>query len=153
MISFATIKTKADGKPQRPKYRIYVLGDFDPNNWSRNKVFDPFFSYLELRPIITIAVQKRYKVKKGYFKQSFCKSYLLDGETYVLRLPKDFLITPPNMYLQTIRTLYGLNIIPRHWHEKARATFLYIGLKQNKNSPCIFSGSIVPDQPLIILGL
>ena len=45
-ISLVTIKTNANGKPQRAKYRICVLGNIDPTNWSRNKVFDPFFSQI-----------------------------------------------------------------------------------------------------------
>ena len=38
-ISFATIKTDANGKPWWSKYCICVLGNLDPTNWSRNKVF------------------------------------------------------------------------------------------------------------------
>ena len=57
-ISLATIKTDANGKPQRYKYRICVIGNLDPTNWSRNEVFAPVLSKLELRLLITIAVQK-----------------------------------------------------------------------------------------------
>ena len=32
-ISFATIKTNADRKPQRDKYQICVLGNLDPKKW------------------------------------------------------------------------------------------------------------------------
>ena len=125
----------------------------DPTNWSRNEVFAPVLSRLKLRQLITIAVRKRCKVNAGYFKQELCQSYFPDGETCVLRPPKYCPIIPPNMYLKPIRTLYVLNRSPRHWYEKAWVTFLYIGLKQNKNNPCIFSGSIMPDHPPIYVGL
>ena len=92
-------------------------------------------------------------MNSGYFKQAFCQAYLTDGDTYVVCPAKDFPITPPNTYLKLIRTLYGLKRSPHHWYEKVRATFLAIGLKQNKNPPCIFSGSIMPGHPPIYVGL
>ena len=49
--------------------------------------------------------------------------------------------------------MYALKIILRHWYEKARDTFLSVGLKQNINAPCIFSGLIMPGHPPIYLGL
>ena len=89
----------------------------------------------------------------GDFKQEFCQAYFPDGETYVLRPTKDCPITPPNTYLKLIRTLYGLKKSQSHWYEKAQATLLAIGLKQNKNVPYIFSGSIMPGHPPIYMGL
>ena len=67
-IPLVTIKIHANGKPQRSKYRICVLGNLEPTNWSRNEVFAPVLSQLKLSLLITIAVQKRCKVKPGYFK-------------------------------------------------------------------------------------
>ena len=72
-ISLATIKTDANSKPQRAKYRICVLGNLDPTNWSRNEVFAPVLSQIRIRLLITIAVQKIYKLKEGDFKQEFCQ--------------------------------------------------------------------------------
>ena len=46
-ISHATIKTNDNGKPQRDKYLICVLGILDLTNWSCNKVFAPVFSLVE----------------------------------------------------------------------------------------------------------
>ena len=124
-ISIATIITDANSKPQRAKYRVCVIGNIDPTNWSLNKVFAPVLFQLKLRILTTIAVQKRSKFNTGDFKQAFCQEYLPDGETYVLRPPKYCPITTtPNMYLHIIQTLYGLKRSPRHWYEKARATFL-----------------------------
>ena len=128
-ISIATIITDANSKPQRAKYRVCVIGNIDPTNWSLNKVFAPVLFQLKLRILTTIAVQKRSKFNTGDFKQAFCQEYLPDGETYVLRPPKYCPITTtPNMYLHIIQTLYGLKRSPRHWYEKAQATFLSIVL-------------------------
>ena len=113
-ISLATINTNANSKPQRDKYRVYVIGKMDPKKWSCNKVFAPVPSNLKLRLLITIAVQKISELNKGDFKQAFCQAYLTDGGTYVLHPPKHCPITPsaPNMYLHIIQTLYGLKRSP-----------------------------------------
>ena len=71
----------------------------------------------------------------------------------MLRPPKDCPITPPNTCLHIIRKLYALKRSPRHWYEKSRSALISIGLKQNKNAPCIFSGSIIPGHPYIYVGL
>ena len=55
-ISHTTIKIDANSNPQRDKYRICVLGNLEPTNWSRSKVFSPVLSQLELRLLITVAV-------------------------------------------------------------------------------------------------
>ena len=152
-IHLAVIKTDANGKPQWAKYRICVMGNLDPTNWSCNKVFAPVLSHLKICLLVTIDVQERCKVNSGDLKQAFCQAYFPDGEKYVLRLPKDYPITPPNTHFGLIWTLYVLKRIPRHWYKNLRATFLAIVLKQNKNSPCIFSGSIMPGHPPICVGL
>ena len=40
-ISLATIKTNTKVKPQRAKYRICVIVNLEPTNWSLNEVFAP----------------------------------------------------------------------------------------------------------------
>ena len=106
-ISLATIKTDANSKLQWSKYLICVLGNLDPTNWSRNKVFAPFILQLELRLLITIAVQKNSKVNARDFKQEFF-SYtclMVRHMCYVLLnsvpLPPP---PPPNTYIHLIQT-------------------------------------------------
>ena len=53
--SLAPINIDADRNPQQAKYRIFVLGNLDPKNWSRNEVFDTVLFQIELRLLITIA--------------------------------------------------------------------------------------------------
>ena len=64
-IYLTTFNTDSNGKSQRAKYRIFVLGNLGPTNWSRNEVFYPVLSQLELRLLITIAVQKICKLNTG----------------------------------------------------------------------------------------
>ena len=60
-IYLATIKTDASGNPKQAKHRICVIGNLDPTKWSRNEVFAPAPSWIELHLFITIAVQKHAK--------------------------------------------------------------------------------------------
>eukprot|EP00957_Ditylum_brightwellii_P089718 6833251-Ditylum_brightwellii.AAC.1 len=88
-MAIATIKPDKYGRPQCAKYRIVVLGNMDPNNWSKNDCFAPVMSQLEFCLLIATAVQMRRKIKVGDFKQAFCQSFLPPGEEYVVRPPKD----------------------------------------------------------------
>ena len=53
---FQLSKKDQDGNPIRCKYRLVVLGNLDPNNWSKSDCFAPVLSQLELRLLQTIAV-------------------------------------------------------------------------------------------------
>ena len=48
-VAISTIKFDGDGKPDRAKYRIVVLGHLDPHNWSKNDWYAPVMSQIELR--------------------------------------------------------------------------------------------------------
>eukprot|EP00957_Ditylum_brightwellii_P069027 5239900-Ditylum_brightwellii.AAC.1 len=75
-MAIATIKPDEYGKPQQAKYRIVVLGNMDPNNWTKNDCFAPVMSQLEFRLLIATAVQMKRTIKGGDFKQAFCQSFL-----------------------------------------------------------------------------
>ena len=49
--------------------------------------------------------------------------------------------------------MYGLNWSPRHFFQLARKILLEFGLKQHPTSPCIFFDTLLPNQPLLYLGL
>ena len=51
------------------------------------------------------------------------------------------------------RTLYGLKRSPRHWFDKCTTIFQSLGLHQCPNSPCLFTGTIIPGRPPIYIGL
>eukprot|EP00957_Ditylum_brightwellii_P052236 3961377-Ditylum_brightwellii.AAC.2 len=50
-------------------------------------------------------------------------------------------------------TLYGLKRSPRNWYDLAKKTLVAIRLQQNKKSPCIFHGQLLPDLPPIYISL
>lgn len=138
-MAISTIKYDQDGKPKRAKYRIVVLGNFDPHNWSKSDVYSPVISLMHLRLLITIAVKRNRIVKQGDVKQAFVQSYLPPHEKYVIRPPAGCPYSKPNTYWLLLRTLNGLKRSGRHWFEKVTKIFASIGLLPCPNAPCLFS--------------
>ena len=152
-MAISKIKTDENGDPLRAKYRIVVLGNLDPHDWSNNDCFAPVLSARELRLLIAIATQMKVIPKTGDVSQAFVQSVLPDSEKYVIRPPKGCPLTPPNTYLLLKKTLYGLKRSPRHWYETCKNTLIQLGLKPCPNAPCIFTGTIIEDEPPLYLGL
>jgi hypothetical protein len=152
-MAISTIKYDGAGNPVRAKYRIVALGNLDPHQWTKSDCFAPVLSQLELRFLTALAVRKKCIPKTGDVTQAFCQSCLPSDEHYICRPPPGCPVTPPNTYWRLKKTLYGLKRSPRHFYELARKLLLNIGLTQHPTSPCIFSGSIIPGEPPLYLGL
>jgi hypothetical protein len=152
-MAISTIKYDGEGKPDRCKYRIVVLGNLDPNDWSKDECFAPVLSQMELRLLLSIAASKKCIPKTGDVSQAFVQSTLPAGEEYVIRPPTGCPLSKRGTYLKLLKTLYGLKRSPRHWYEKARKTLISIGLKPLQHAPCIFTGTLIPGEPPIYLGL
>jgi hypothetical protein len=152
-MAISTIKYDGDGNPDRCKYRIVVLGNLDPNDWSKSECFAPVLSQMELRLLLSIATAKKCVPKTGDVSQAFVQSTLPSNEQYVIRPPPGCPLSLKGSYLKLLKTLYGLKRSPRHWYEKARKTLISLGLKPLAHSPCIFTGTIIPGQPPLYIGL
>ena len=152
-MAISCIKFDELGRPKRAKYRIVALGNLDPYQWSKQDCYAPVLSLMELRLLTALAVKFKRTLKNGDVKQAFCQAVLPPDENYVLKPPPGCPLTPPNTYWLLKRTLYGLRRSPRHWYEKAKEILESIGLHQCPNSPCLFTGTIIKDQPPIYLGL
>ena len=152
-MAITVIKKDSKGNPDCAKYRIVVLGNLDPNNWTKQQCFAPIMSQLELRLLISIAVKKKCIPKSGDITQAFCQSYLPEGEHYICRPPPGYFLTPPNKYWKLRKTLYGLKRSPWHLYKLARKLLTQLGLKQHPSTPCLFSGVIIPNTPPLYLGL
>jgi hypothetical protein len=152
-MAISTIKYDGDGRPSRAKYRIVALGNLDPHSWTKQDCFAPVLSQLELRFLTALAVKNKCIPKTGDVTQAFCQSCLPEDEHYICRPPPGCPLTPPQTYWKLKKTLYGLKRSPRHFYELARSILLSIGLTQHPTSPCIFSGTLIPGEPPIYLGL
>jgi len=110
-------------------------------------------SLLEVRLLTALSIRVKRKLKSGDVKQAFVQATLPSTERYVLRPPAGCPISKPNTYWLLKRTLYGLKRSPRHWYEKAVQLLTKVGLQQCPNAPCIFTGTLIKDEPQLFLGL
>lgn len=86
-MAISKIKKDQDGNPDRAKYRIVVLGNLNPNDWSNKDCFAPVLSPLELRLLVAIATQHRIVPKTGDVSQAFVQLTLPENEKYVIKPP------------------------------------------------------------------
>ena len=70
-MAISKIKTDENGKPVRAKYRIVVLGNLDPHEWSSKDCFAPVISSLELRILVSLCAQLKCTPKSGDVSQAF----------------------------------------------------------------------------------
>ena len=152
-MAISTIKYDKDGLPKRAKYRIVALGNLDPNDWSRSKVYAPVLSLMELCFLTALAVRNKCTLKSADVKQAFVQAHLPAKEKYVLKPPPGCPRTALNTYWLLLRTIYGLRRSPCHWFDKATTLLDKVGLKPCPHAPCVFSGNILPNKPPLYLGL
>ena len=72
---------------------------------------------------------------------------------YIHRPPPGFPITPPNTYLLLKRTIYGIKRSPKYWCDKATKAFVSLSLVLFPNTPCLFTGIILPGYLALYVGL
>ena len=152
-MALSKIKKDENGNPDRAKYRIVVLGNLDPHEWTPQECFAPVLSPLELRMLVAISAQLKTIPKTGDVAQAFVQSVLPQNEKYVIKPPKGCPITPPKTLMLLKKTLYGLKRSPRHWFETCKKTLISLGLHPLPNAPCIFTGTLIPGEPPLYLGL
>ena len=95
-MEISTIKYNKNGKPSRAKWRIVVLGNFDPHTWSTNECFSPVMSMLELCLLVSLVVHHKNTLRSGDVKQELCQESLTLDEQYILRSPASCPNTPTN---------------------------------------------------------
>ena len=71
----------------------------------------------------------------------------------MVKPPKGCPLTHPNSLWRLRKTLYGLVRSPLHWYNNISSFFKSIGLTNSPNSPCVFTGTILPNEPPIYVGL
>lgn len=153
-MAISKIKRDAHGNPIRAKYRIVILGNLDPHNWTKSDCFVPVLSALELRLLLSIATHHKVIPKQCDAVQAFCQTTLPSTERYVCTPPKGCPLTPPpKTYLLLKKTLYGLKRSPRHWYETAKNALQQLNLTPCPNAPCILTGNIIPHKAPLYVGM
>eukprot|EP00957_Ditylum_brightwellii_P104542 7965466-Ditylum_brightwellii.AAC.1 len=75
-IALAIIKPDEHSKPQQAKCCICILGNMDPNSWSKNDCYAPVMTEMEMCLLDAAAVQLKNTGKGGDFKQASFQSFL-----------------------------------------------------------------------------
>eukprot|EP00804_Cyclotella_cryptica_P030485 CCRYP_008549-RA/>CCRYP_008549-RA protein AED:0.36 eAED:0.17 QI:0/0/0/0.8/1/1/5/0/922 len=81
------VKTDKDGKPNRAKSCIVVLGNFEDRIYERSQKYAPVLKYTSLRLLTSKAVSDQRILQQGDCKNAFCQAYLPDDELTVVRPP------------------------------------------------------------------
>ena len=152
-MAIANIKTDADGRPLRAKYRIVARGDKDTHPWENKDIAAPVLASHEFRTLCALAVHHRRRLKQADAVQAFLQAHLPEHEYYVVRPPPNCPRSSPNTLWLLNKSLYGLRRAPKLWFETMRAALLSLGLTSTPESPCLFSGTIIPGSAPLHLGL
>lgn len=102
---------------------------------------------------VAISAQLKTIPKTGDVTHAFVQSVLPEDEKYDIKPPKGCSLKPSKIFMLLKKILYGLKRSPYHWYENCRTTLINISLQPLPNTPCIFTGSLIPDEPPICLGL
>jgi len=108
------VKTDRDGKPNRAKSRIVVLGNHEDWVYSKSKHYAPVLKYDSLRLLTAKAVSNRRVLQQGDCKNAFCNATLPEDETTVIRPPAGDPAFKNDEYWLLKKTLYGLRRSPKH---------------------------------------
>jgi hypothetical protein len=141
------VKTDRDGKPNRAKSRIVVLGNHEDRYWEKSKRYAPVLTYSSLRLLASKCVGDRRVLQQGDCKNAFCNAKLPADETTVIRPPVGDPAHKTGELWLLKRTLYGLRRSPHHWYNMVTKILKDIGLQPSPHDACLYSGIIdAPNQ-------
>jgi hypothetical protein len=152
-MAIATIKYDAFNRLKRAKHRIVVLGNHDYHPWSKEATVAPVMSQLELRLLTALAISHKRVLKNCDIKQAFVQSSLPSDEQYFAKPPVGCPRSKPGTYWRLLRSLYGLRCAPKLWFDTLSTHLKSMGLRNSRNSPCLFIGHLIPGEPPIYVGV
>ena len=139
------VKTDRDGKPNRAKSRIVVLGNHEDRLYSKSKRYAPVLKYDSLRLLTAHVVSNKRILQQGDCKNAFCNATLPDDEATVIRPPAGDPAHKQDEYWLLKKTLYGLRRSPKHWYNMITRILQSMGLEASRHDPCLYSGIINAD--------
>ena len=136
------IKKDKDGRPDRAKSRIVVLGNHEDRVYEKSKRFAPVLHYSSLRLLTSKAVEDRRILQQGDCKNAFCQAELPADEQTVVRPPFGDPAFSKGEYWLLRKTLYGLQRSPRHWYDMFTSILRDLKLEPSPHDPCLYSGVV-----------
>jgi len=152
-MAIATIKFDEFNKPKQAKYRLVIRGNLDYHDWSKADTAAPVLSQLELRLLTSLAIHNKRVLKNCDVKQAFVQSSIPDDEIYFVRPPVGCPHSDPGSVWHLHRSLYSLRRAPKLWSQKLRSSLQTLGLRASSTSPCLFTGTLIPGEPPIYIGI
>jgi hypothetical protein len=107
-----TVKTNAEGKPERAKSRTVVLGNEEHRYWEKNDLYAPVIAKTSIRALVGYAISKGRRVRQCDAKNAFCHPTLPEDEVCIVKPPKGCPFSKPGTYWRLKKTLYGLRRSP-----------------------------------------
>lgn len=147
------VKRDKNGKPDRAKALIVVLGNFDEHDWGKDEVYAPVIPLSIMRLFILMAVGQRRIPRQADCTNAFCQSSLPQSDCYIVCPPSGCPLSPSGTLWRLRKSLYGLRRAPRYWFKKSRRALLDIGLVQCPNEPCLFHGVLIDGEPPLYVGI
>jgi hypothetical protein len=110
-----TIKTDADGKPNRFKARLVAGGNFQQEGIDFAETYAPVSKLATLRTLLGTAAARNWEVQQIDIKTAFLHG---DTDTDIYMLQPPGFIDGTNMVCHLQKCLYGLKQAPRQWYLK-----------------------------------
>ena len=136
------VKHDKDGKPDRAKSRIVVLGNFEERMYSKSDRYAPVLKYSSLRLLTAKAVGDKRVLQQADCKNAFCNADLPEDEKMAIRPPLGDPGHDNDEYWLLKKTLYGLRRSPKHWYNMFTDILKSMNLQPSAHDPCLFSGII-----------
>jgi len=150
-----TIKTDADGCPNRFKCRLVAGGNYQEYGVDYLETFAPVPKHATMKTFLAIAARNGWEVHQIDIKIAFLNGEI-DTEVYMMQPPG--FVEGVNLVCLLLRCLYGLKQAPRQWYELLKQVLQLLGFEPqlcdtsfwvNKKYNCIVYLTSVVDDMLI----
>ena len=126
-------KRTPDGRIKKFKARFCVRGDLQENVAD---TFAPVVAWSAVRLFLVLCLHMKWETVSIDFDNAFVQAKL-DDPVWI-HLPRGYKSTlGPNACLRLRKSLYGLSVAPKLWHEHLLSAILSLGFKQSAFDPCL----------------
>lgn len=108
-----TIKTNANGMPERFKARLVAGGNHQQEDVDFKETFAPVSKLATLRVLLSVSARRGWKVHQIDIKTAFLNGEV-DTDVYMLQPPG--FVDGTNLVCKLQKCLYGLKQAPRQWY-------------------------------------
>ncbi|KAJ1695814.1 hypothetical protein LUZ63_012512 [Rhynchospora breviuscula] len=131
------IKYHADGRVERYKARLVVLGNRQVQGVDYTETFAPVAKMVSVRTFLAVAVARGWELHQMDVHNAFLHGDL--NEEVYMRLPPGFTHSQPGKVCRLQKSIYGLRQAPRMWFAKLTAALETYGFVQSKADYSLFT--------------